>query len=177
LDPQTLESEVTALYHEYAASLLHCASGWAANADEARDAVQEVFLRYFTERRYGREIRSVRPWLFQVLKHHLFQLTRTTRYREIVFDLDRVPSTQQNPEAILGLKQAVRAMEAALTRRERECLRLRSEGLSYEEIAARLEISSGTVGTLLARAYRKMWRPGPRVKGAPAPRDMARGGS
>jgi RNA polymerase sigma-70 factor, ECF subfamily len=41
-----------------------------------------------------------------------------------------------------------------LPERQRECLALRAEGLSYAEIAAALGVAPGSVGTLLARAER-----------------------
>jgi DNA-binding NarL/FixJ family response regulator len=37
-----------------------------------------------------------------------------------------------------------------------DCLRLRTEGLSYDEIAAALDIQPGTVGALLNRARQKL---------------------
>lgn len=39
----------------------------------------------------------------------------------------------------------------ALTPRELECLRLRSEGMRYSEIAEVLSVHTGTVATLLSR--------------------------
>jgi DNA-directed RNA polymerase specialized sigma24 family protein len=43
-----------------------------------------------------------------------------------------------------------------LSPREIECVRLRAEGLRYEEIAGVLGLQSGTVGALLARAHKKI---------------------
>ena len=59
---------------------------------------------------------------------------------------------------------AERAHEAALARqalesiaeRDRLALLMREEGLNYEEIAAALELSVGSVGTTLARARRRL---------------------
>jgi DNA-directed RNA polymerase specialized sigma24 family protein len=39
---------------------------------------------------------------------------------------------------------------------ESECVRLRAEGLRYEEIAGVLSMRTGTVGALLARAHKKI---------------------
>jgi len=39
---------------------------------------------------------------------------------------------------------------------ELECLRLRTEGLSYEEVGFAMEVRTGTVGALLARAPQKI---------------------
>ena len=44
----------------------------------------------------------------------------------------------------------------ALAERDRDALLMREEGLSYEEIAAALELSVGSVGTTLSRARRRL---------------------
>ena len=46
-----LEQEVAALYLEHGPRLLRYAETLARNRDTGRDAVQEVFLRYFAKRR------------------------------------------------------------------------------------------------------------------------------
>jgi RNA polymerase sigma-70 factor (ECF subfamily) len=43
-----------------------------------------------------------------------------------------------------------------LSERDREALLMREEGLDYNEIAAALELSVGSVGTTLARARRRL---------------------
>lgn len=45
-------------------------------------------------------------------------------------------------------------MLAALAPRQTELLILRASGLSYDELAAALELNPASVGTLLARAQR-----------------------
>jgi DNA-directed RNA polymerase specialized sigma24 family protein len=47
-------------------------------------------------------------------------------------------------------------LEIGLSPREIECIRLRTEDLSYEEIAGVLGLRPGTVGALLARAHGKI---------------------
>jgi RNA polymerase sigma-70 factor (ECF subfamily) len=48
----------------------------------------------------------------------------------------------------------VRRVLLQLPERQRECLALRAEGLSYAEIAGVLGLAPSSVGTLLARAER-----------------------
>jgi len=52
--------------------------------------------------------------------------------------------------------QTVQAILSRLTPRELDCLRLRVEGFSYQEIAQALGIRPGTVGALLPRVYSKL---------------------
>lgn len=61
------------MYQEHASALSRYAASFARTPDAARDAVQEIFLRYFVERRYGRQIENPRAWLYFVLRNHLQQ--------------------------------------------------------------------------------------------------------
>jgi DNA-binding CsgD family transcriptional regulator len=55
--------------------------------------------------------------------------------------------------------QAAQQIASSLTSRELECVLLRAEGLSYQEMADALKLSSGTVGALLNRVYKKLQDP------------------
>ena len=46
--------------------------------------------------------------------------------------------------------------QIGLSAREIQCVRLRTEDLSYEEIAGVLGLQAGTVGAMLARAHGKI---------------------
>jgi len=154
-----LEQEVVRLYQEHASALSRYAASFAQNQDGARDAVQEVFLRYFMERRYGREIGNPRAWLYHVLRNYLLDVHRTVAEREVIAeDLDQMPGSQQNPERILHRTELARELESLLSSREYECVRLRAEGLEYSEIGEAMGIRTGTVGALLARAQNKIRR-------------------
>ncbi len=156
-----LEREVAAAYQEYSPELLRYAVSWTRDQQEAQDAVQEVFLRYFVERSYGRQIENPRGWLYQVLRNHLLDRARTAAAtREVPSDdLEWVPDSSRDPERKMQRSQLAAAIAAAVTERELACLRLRSEGLCYEEIANRLGVRSGTVGALLTRVHRKLRPP------------------
>ena len=56
--------------------------------------------------------------------------------------------------------QMAKEISSVLTGREMECLRLRSDELSYEEIADILGVRPGTVSALLTRAHKKLLAPG-----------------
>jgi RNA polymerase sigma-70 factor (ECF subfamily) len=63
--------------------------------------------------------------------------------------------TTQSPDELFSSSEEqgrVRAVLAALPKRESELLLLRSDDMSYEELAATLSINAASVGTLLSRA-------------------------
>ena len=154
-----LDQEVVRLYREHAAALSRYAASFAQNQDSARDAVQEAFLRYFVERRYGRIIGNPRAWLYHVLRNYLLDWNRRVNQREVIAEnLDHMQSGQQNPERILQSSEIARELRSVLSEREFECLRLRAEGLDYAEICSVMGIRIGTVGALLSRVQKKIRR-------------------
>ena len=179
--PNPLDQEMMRLYRENASALSHYAAGFARNQEGARDAVQEIFLRYFIERSYGHQIENPRAWLYHVLRNYLRNEQQAGAKREVIAEnLDQIPSRQSGIEDHLYGFQMAREIESQLTSREYECWRLRADGLEYTEIAQELGIQSGTVGALLSRAQRKIRlmpeNPLPR-RSAPDKRRLARRGS
>jgi RNA polymerase sigma-70 factor (ECF subfamily) len=155
-----LETEVVSLHEQFADSLFRYASSIADDDDLAHDAVQETFLRYFIQRQYGREIANPRAWLYQVLRNYLRdRMGSASSKREVPGEnLDRVAAEGHDPEALVERSQIAREIAACLSDRELECLQLRTEGLSYEEIGVAMEVRIGTVGAMLNRAHEKIRR-------------------
>ena len=153
-----LEQEVAGLYAEHAVRLLGYAETITRNRDTGRDAVQEVFLRYFAERRYGNRVENPRAWLYRVLHNHLLdRLDRAAMKYEVSAEgADEVLDECVDAETRLEQNQTAQQIASRLTPRELDCLRLRVEGLSYQEIAQVLGIRPGTVGALLPRVYAKL---------------------
>jgi RNA polymerase sigma-70 factor (ECF subfamily) len=68
------------------------------------------------------------------------------------------PAEPESPEASLERKEVrERAREAldSLAPRDRERVLMRYSGVSYQEIAAAIDVESSSIGTLLARAERR----------------------
>jgi len=153
-----LEQEVAALYAEHAVRLLRYAETITRNRDMGKDAVQEVFLRYFAERRYGNSVENPRAWLYRVLHNHLLdRLDRAAMKYEVSAEgADEVLDECVDAEMRLEQTQTAQEIASRLTPRELDCLRLRVEGLSYQEIAQVLGVRPGTVSALLPRVYAKL---------------------
>jgi RNA polymerase sigma-70 factor, ECF subfamily len=161
--PTDLKAEVAAVYEKHAAELLAYAVTLGGSEDGAPDAVQETFLRYFIERSYGRDILHTRAWLYRVLRNYVLDRVGSASFRWEVSsgELPETAALHHDPESRLRQSQAARQVAAALTPREMECLRLRADELSYEEIASVLGIRPGTVSALLTRVHKKLRSPGP----------------
>lgn len=153
-----LDVEVALLHQQCAAELLTYALSFARAHDAASDAVQEVFLRYFIERSYGRVIEHPRAWLYRVLRNYaLDRLDKAAIKREVAEEnAADVPDGNCGPEEKLRQSQMAKQMLALLSPREVECLKLRADGLSYDEMGEVLGIRAGTVSSLLTRVHNKL---------------------
>jgi RNA polymerase sigma-70 factor (ECF subfamily) len=156
----TIEDEVVGLYRSHSHGLTRYAATICPDWELAEDAIQESFLRYFLARKEGQGIRSPAAWLYRVLRNLLLDERKRVWFRSST-GLEAArdqPDSGQNPEARLEREELSERLLRSLSARELECLRLRMEGLAYQEIAAVLRIRPGTVGALLARALEKTQR-------------------
>lgn len=144
---------------------------------EAEDAAQEAVTRLL-----GQGIGTVKnpgAWLRQVVSRLAYDTLRRVRRT-----VDLPPADAQltdraaheappDPAQVMVENEQARLVRAALDRlppRDRLILLLRAEGLSYKEIAAAAHCGPGSVGTLLARAERRLKEQYELVADAPARR-------
>ena len=151
---------MSALYTQHAAGLLRYASSIINDAGSAQDALQEIFLRYFVARSEGQKFADPKAWLYRVLRNHLLDTLKSSSMKnEIAIDkIDDPSGGWSDPEQRYHRAEMARDLARVLAPRELECVRLRAEGLSYDEIAEVLDLRQGTVGATLARAHKKVRR-------------------
>lgn len=126
--------------------------------DEALELAQEVFIKAWEALPQWRPDAQFHTWLYRIASNLALDVMRRRKVVQFVAledDYD-APSQAPGPEAQLHAKQRIRALDAALARlnpEQRAIVLLREvEGLSYDEIAAALDIDEGTVKSRLARA-------------------------
>ena len=144
----------------YRGPLERHARGIVKDPQEARDVVQEVFIKAMREPRFFDEEFKVRAWLFRVTTNLCFNLVRDRRRRGGILanmPQESVPQgrTRSTTETVWGAQLRVGVLEAidALSHDHREILLLRYyQDLSYAEIADELQIRMGTVMSRLSRA-------------------------
>jgi RNA polymerase sigma-70 factor (ECF subfamily) len=131
--------------------------------DAAGDVAQDVFVQLYRRPPLGEDV-PLRAWLLRVALNRGYNAIRADKRRRTREDtVARDPSGSGVAEDDVDLveaanraeeRDAVRRALVRLPERQRDCLTLRAEGLSYAEIAAALGLAQGSVGTLLARAER-----------------------
>ena len=148
------------------------------NSEEARDLTQETFLRAFQSIAHFRGESDLRTWIYRIAINQARNRWRwwRRRRREATVSIDAPEigggrlglvatlkaNTVRDPEQNTLLSEREQALKKALStlkRVYRETVILRDiEGFAYEEIAATLEISVGTVKSRLARGRQELRR-------------------
>lgn len=135
-------------YHEY---LYFVAYKFLKSKSLAQDAVQDIFLKLWTNRKNLRLGYSCKAFLHTCLKNHLINLYRS-KNREILGKMEasykmhpRSSQTTYEEVVYADYEKILQEGIGKLSARKREIFRLSAfKGLSKEEIADLLGISKGT---------------------------------
>lgn len=126
--------------------------------DQAMDLTQDSFLKAWQALPGWRPEARFRTWLLQIARNASLDVLRRRSLADFVpiDEAFELPGPGPTPESRAAATQDLRLLDAALRRLQadhREVLLLRElEGLSYEEIAAVLDVAEGTVKSRLGRA-------------------------
>ena len=149
-------SSLEAAFFEYFPRIVRVLDRMFGNRAEAEEAAVDTFLKLSAERLPVEEYRNLGGWLYRTASRvgldRLRAAERRRRYEQLAA---REPQSGETPLDQVLRKEEVRAVRAALARLspfQARILILRSEGLSYKELAEALDIKAVSVGTLLARA-------------------------
>jgi RNA polymerase sigma-70 factor, ECF subfamily len=135
----------------------------SGDVDEARDLVQETFVKSLKGFSSFREGTNFRAWMFRILRN-TFLTSRTGLERRSTQQEDEgfteIAASQDTPEIALVRRadtELVRSAIALLAPAFQEVLLLADiEEMKYQEIAEALDIPIGTVMSRLARARRQV---------------------
>lgn len=154
-------ARIERLHEEYASPLQRYCARRLRSREDAEDAVQLVFLIAYRRLAEGVEPRFERAWLFRIAQSVVYgrrrALSRRARVEapvglELIAEYTAAPSREPPPE-LLNLPSAL----AGMSEQQRRALVLREwKGLSYNEVAAELGVSTPTVENLLTRARRNL---------------------
>lgn len=145
------------------------------NEEDARDALQETFLRAYRAQGSFRGEASLETWLYQLTKNACVDELRRRRRTVPSIPIENIQigtmpaATDIDWDPLTSLVRNTQREEIAaaidlIPSPYREVLILREiEGHTYREIATRLGCSVGTVRSRLARGrshFRKLWKKG-----------------
>lgn len=154
-----MTADAKSLFDAHSHSLYRYLVRLTGDPELAADGVQSTFLRVI-EGRARRDIE--RAWLFTVATNVVLQELRGSRRRTRLLEghalrvpaADPVPDPHEQLESRERHERASRAL-AVLSEKERSAVLMREEGFSHKEIADAVGTTTGSVGTLIARALLK----------------------
>lgn len=130
------------------------------DSDRASDAAQEAFVRLVEHEPTGDQLRG---WLFRVATNLIRDESRVRRRRrELLEEVgDRVPvadppTAPDRQFEVSQQKAMVRQALGRLNTKERTVLLMREEGFSHQEIAEAVGTTTKSVGSMIARALKKL---------------------
>ncbi len=147
------------LVERYEKKLLRYAKKFLVAHEDARDLVQEVFVKAYVNIRSFDAERRFSPWIYRIA-HNEFVNVGKKRWKEKLFsfDLDILfphPASREGADADMNTREIRRMLDACLDEidaKYREPLVLYYfEDMDYREIADILRIPSSTVGVRLQR--------------------------
>ena len=131
----------------------------AGDFELADDITQDAFVRLY---RRGSLPDAPGQWLITVALNLFRNAAMSRRRRRALLTVARGEAVHSDPapapdhsSGASDVRARVRAAMGRVPEREQRMLLLRAEGYSYREIATALDINTGSVGTLLARAKRQ----------------------
>ena len=161
---ESLYDEITHLVDEYEISLIRYARSIVHSEDEARDVVQDVFMKYLKYRQKStEEIKNKRAWLFKSVYHLSVDIVRKRQrhdnLEEHVID-HATPKFEASPAEQLQNKdnrEWLQEQLATLGKKEKDVINMKVyEEKTYKEIAEALDMSVGHVGIVLHRIIKKL---------------------
>ncbi|MBR1566423.1 MAG: sigma-70 family RNA polymerase sigma factor [Oscillospiraceae bacterium] len=170
---KVLQGDVNAfekLVTEYEKAVYAIAQRMTGNPEDAADMTQETFIKAYNSLSSFRGDSKFSVWLYRIANNVCLDFLRSKNRRPTVSlstedddgeetQLD-IADESQSPELLLEsslTRDAVRRGLDSLPPDYKQILLLREiQGLSYEEIAAALDIESGTVKSRIFRARKRL---------------------
>lgn len=151
------------IYDTYIDKLFITAMFITNDRESAKDALQEVFIEIWNYRKSIGDVQNAQGYLTMVLKNILFKKYRSTR-QTVAISPGAILSSEENAEESIILADIenekhskLRNAVSTLSERQKLILELRfNQGLSYEQIAARLGMKHQSVNNLAFRTFRRL---------------------
>ncbi|MCB0570474.1 MAG: RNA polymerase sigma-70 factor [Phaeodactylibacter sp.] len=161
MNTQFPERQLQALFQRFQPMLVAYACQYLRSEDDAREAVQDVFLGVWNNREHLQLDESLKPYLFTATRNKALNYLNRRRLNAI--SLEEAPAyASEGPSVVAEMEaEELRAIiydeVRQLPDRCREIFQLsRHEKLSNKEIAERLSVSEKTVENQMTIALRRL---------------------
>ena len=164
-EPNALESKDQAFeknFEQYWALIYRLLARMLGDADDAQDAALETFFRLYQQHPTPEAEFNIGGWLVRVATnlglHSIRSVKRRQGYELTAGKMILDESAEDRPAEIHEVEEerhAARIVLAKMNPRQSQLLILRYSGMTYKEIASKLNLSPTSIGPLLLRAERE----------------------
>jgi RNA polymerase sigma-70 factor (ECF subfamily) len=152
------EQAFAALYHKYHQKLFFFVFNLTQSKQAAEDALQEVFVKVWADRKTLTTITNFNAWIYRITKNHVLNgLKRMAHETLILAEIAKdIHAGEQDAHTLLSYKDAHAVLQEGMEElppQQKLVMQLsREEGMKYEEIGRQLNISPLTVKKHAAQA-------------------------
>ncbi len=144
-------------------SLERFALSLTANREEAKDLLQETYVKALTYRDKFEEFTNMKAWTYTIMKNTFINNYRKSKRENTTFDNTKdlfllnitKESALQNPDSEYSLKELNNAVNS-LDDEFRLPFVMHTEGYKYKEIAEKLDLKIGTVKSRIFFTRKKL---------------------
>lgn len=151
-----------ALFRDSRGELLGTLFYLIGNMEDAKDALQETFLKCWRKQHQLEKIENLKAWVFRIALNTGRDIRKTAwkRRRESLVEEANMVSTSEGPEAGLMRNEQISQLRQAVLQlkpNEQEVFLLRQNGgLTYDQIANAMGLPVGTVKTRMRSAINRL---------------------
>ena len=161
-DPDRAE-RIARMFVKYGAQLQGYIARRIRSREEARDLAQEVFAR-FIRSRHANGCESPKALLYEIAANLIIDRSRRRKSRRIEqhqpYDDEETEGIGVDPSCVVDSERRLQDVEAIIVSLPSKCREVfvlsRFEGLSYPDIAVRLNISVATVQKHISKALLRL---------------------
>ncbi|MFH0938371.1 MAG: sigma-70 family RNA polymerase sigma factor, partial [Planctomycetota bacterium] len=152
------EDAFAALYDRFASKLFKAAWSVLGTREDAEDAVQDVFVGLVQTRKTLGNVRNLNAYLFTALyRATMKRATRKKNERKLVTEMAQLPRPTTSSPPISEESERLQCALQSLPIEQREVVMLKVDGgLTFEEIAASLNLSVSTAASRYRYALSKL---------------------
>ena len=140
------------LFDRYAPLVMRRATAILGDEDEAKDVLQDVFLKVFVQEKFEERGRTA-AWLYRITTNCCLNRIRDSGRQRALRErhLDRTGSVSPDMERVLLVRQILSEIEE---REAQAAIYVYVDGMSHREAADIIGVSKRTIGNLLERFHR-----------------------